>query len=50
MLAVVCELRSTPSLVNALEKIVNHSHEESIKMELKSRKKIEAEFDEKNFY
>ncbi|KJG39025.1 glycosyl transferase family 1 [Photobacterium angustum] len=43
----LCELRSTPSLVNALEKIINHSYEERIEMGLKSRKKIEAEFDEK---
>lgn len=43
----LCELRSTCSLVNALEKIINLSHEERIDMGLKSRKKIEAEFDEK---
>ncbi|WP_318439205.1 glycosyltransferase family 4 protein [Photobacterium leiognathi] len=43
----LCELRSTLSLVSALEKIINHSYEERIEMGLKSRKKIEAEFDEK---
>lgn len=43
----LCELRSTKSLTEALDKMIQHSHKERIIMGLNSRSKIEAEFDEK---
>lgn len=43
----LCEPRSTDSLVESLEKIISMSHYERLEMGKASRKKIEAEFDEK---
>lgn len=42
----LCKLRSTESLVEQLEKVILMSHKERISMGLKSRQKIELEFDE----
>ena len=43
----LCEPRSTESLIDALDKMITLSHEERLAMGIASRKKIEAEFDEK---
>ncbi len=43
----ICEPRSTESLVIMLERMINLSHQERLKMGLESRHKIEMEFDEK---
>lgn len=43
----LCELRSTASLVEKLERMITHSHEQRLQMGLQSRTKVEKEFDEK---
>jgi glycosyltransferase involved in cell wall biosynthesis len=43
----LCELRSTESLIEKLELIINKSHQERLAMGEKSRLKIQNEFDEK---
>jgi len=43
----LCQPLSSSSLTEMLERIVNMSHEERLAMGLKSREKIESEFDEK---
>ncbi|MCF2155401.1 glycosyltransferase [Photobacterium carnosum] len=43
----LCEIRSTASLVQALDQMINHTHQERLAMGVKSREKIEREFDEK---
>ncbi len=43
----LCELRSTESLIEKLELIINKSHQERLVMGEKSRLKIQNEFDEK---
>lgn len=43
----LCELRSTSSLVEKLDLMINLSHEERLTMGLKSRIKVEQEFDER---
>lgn len=43
----LCGVRSTSSLVECLERMINHTHQERIEMGIKSREKIEREFDEK---
>ncbi|MCD9546754.1 glycosyltransferase [Photobacterium carnosum] len=43
----LCEIRSTASLVQALDKMITHTHQERLAMGVKSREKIEREFDEK---
>lgn len=43
----ICEPKSTESLMNYLDVMYHHSHDERIKMGLCSRVKIEKEFDEK---
>lgn len=43
----LCKPRSTESLVNALDKVIQMSHEERLAMGAASRLKIECEFDEK---
>ncbi|TKF25923.1 glycosyltransferase family 4 protein [Vibrio kanaloae] len=43
----LCELRSTASLVEKLERMITHSHEQRLQMGLQSRSKVEKEFDEK---
>ncbi|KLV03970.1 glycosyl transferase family 1 [Photobacterium aquae] len=43
----LCDVRSTSSLIECLEKMINHTHQERIEMGVKSREKIEREFDEK---
>ena len=42
----LCELRSTSSLVEKLELIINLSHDQRLSMGEKSRIKVENEFDE----
>lgn len=42
----LCEPRSTESLIDKLDLIIQMSHEERLAMGLKSREKIETEFDE----
>ncbi|CAK1935760.1 galacturonosyltransferase WbtD [Vibrio crassostreae] len=42
----LCELRSTPSLVEKLELMINLSHDQRLLMGEKSRIKVENEFDE----
>lgn len=43
----LCEPRSTASLVDKLELMITHSHEQRVEMGLQSRAKVENEFDEK---
>lgn len=43
----LCKPRSTASLVSRLERIINMGHQNRIAMGLRSRKKIEREFDER---
>ncbi|MDV7106403.1 glycosyltransferase family 4 protein [Vibrio sp. TH_r3] len=43
----LCELRSTSSLVEKLESMINLSHDQRLSMGEKSRIKVENEFDEK---
>lgn len=43
----LCDVRSTVSLVQALDKMITHTHQERLAMGVKSREKIEREFDEK---
>lgn len=43
----LCEPRSTTSLVEKLELMITHSHEQRLEMGLQSRTKVENEFDEK---
>ncbi|MBU2896914.1 glycosyltransferase family 4 protein [Vibrio hepatarius] len=43
----LCKPRSTPSLVDKLELMLTHSHEQRLEMGLHSRFKAENEFDEK---
>jgi glycosyltransferase involved in cell wall biosynthesis len=43
----LCELRSTKSLTDVLDKMIQLSHEERLAMGYASRKKIENEFDER---
>ncbi|MBY6198480.1 glycosyltransferase family 4 protein [Vibrio hangzhouensis] len=43
----LCEPRSTSSLVEKLELMINHTHQERLLMGEKSRTKVENEFDEK---
>ncbi|MCG7531140.1 glycosyltransferase family 4 protein [Psychrobium sp. MM17-31] len=43
----LCEVRSTESLINKLDVIIQMSHEERLKMGEKSRIKVEREFDER---
>ncbi|EPA8654109.1 glycosyltransferase family 4 protein [Photobacterium damselae] len=43
----LCDVRSTSSLIECLDKMINHTHQERIEMGLRSREKIEREFDEK---
>ena len=43
----ICEPKSTESLVSALDKIINMSHKQRLKLGENSRTKIEKEFDEK---
>jgi glycosyltransferase involved in cell wall biosynthesis len=43
----LCEPRSTSSLIEKLERIVNHTHQERLLMGENSRIKVENEFDEK---
>ncbi|KAE8178192.1 glycosyl transferase family 1 [Photobacterium carnosum] len=43
----LCDIRSTASLIQALDKMINHTHQERLAMGVKSREKIEREFDEK---
>ena len=42
----ICESRSTKSLTDALDKIINLPHSERLKLGINSRHKIENEFDE----
>lgn len=42
----LCEPQSTESLITMLEKVIQMSHEERLSMGIKSREKIEKEFDE----
>ncbi|MGZ0010238.1 glycosyltransferase [Providencia hangzhouensis] len=42
----LCIPRSTESLIEKLELIINMTHEQRIKMGMASRKKIECEFNE----
>ncbi|MEH6534653.1 MAG: glycosyltransferase family 4 protein, partial [Photobacterium frigidiphilum] len=43
----LCKLKSTDSLVEMLDRVITHSHEERLVMGFASRRKIENEFDEK---
>ncbi len=43
----LCEPRSTKSLVEKLDLMITHSHEQRLEMGLQSRTKVENEFDEK---
>ncbi|MEF1171085.1 glycosyltransferase family 4 protein [Vibrio sinaloensis] len=43
----LCEPRSTESLIEMLDLMINHSHEERLAMGIRSRIKVENEFDEK---
>ncbi len=43
----LCEPHSTSSLVEKLELMISHTHEERLSMGKKSRNKVEQEFDEK---
>lgn len=43
----LCEPKSTDSLIEMLEKVINLSHEERLAMGLAGRSKVEKEFDEK---
>lgn len=43
----LCLPRDTKSLVSKLELIINHTHDQRLKMGLRSRIKVENEFDEK---
>ncbi|WP_217555900.1 glycosyltransferase family 4 protein [Vibrio metschnikovii] len=43
----LCVPRSTPSLVDMMEKIISMSHGDRLAMGMRSREKIEREFDEK---
>ena len=43
----LCEPRSTKSLVEKLDIMITHSHEQRLEMGLQSRTKVENEFDEK---
>lgn len=43
----LCDVRSTSSLIECLDKMINHTHQERIEMGVRSREKIEHEFDEK---
>ncbi|MCG9606867.1 glycosyltransferase family 4 protein [Vibrio alginolyticus] len=43
----LCEPRSTKSLVEKLDLMIAHSHEQRLEMGLQSRTKVENEFDEK---
>ena len=43
----LCEPRSTSSLIDKLELMINQSHEQRLQMGLESRIKVENEFDEK---
>ncbi|MFA0203971.1 glycosyltransferase family 4 protein [Vibrio breoganii] len=43
----LCEPRSTSSLVEKLDLMINHSHDQRLAMGVKSRAKVENEFDEK---
>ncbi|MFS1977256.1 glycosyltransferase family 4 protein [Vibrio splendidus] len=43
----LCEPRSTANLVEKLELMITHSHEQRLQMGLESRIKVESEFDEK---
>ncbi|HIF9366954.1 TPA: glycosyltransferase family 4 protein [Photobacterium damselae] len=43
----LCDVRSTSSLIECLDKMINHTHQERIEMGVRSREKIEREFDEK---
>ncbi|WP_025821377.1 glycosyltransferase family 4 protein [Shewanella marina] len=43
----LCEPKSTTSLVESLDKMINQTHEQRLTMGLASRHKIEKEFDEK---
>jgi glycosyltransferase involved in cell wall biosynthesis len=43
----LCNPRSTESLIMQLEKMINHTHVERLKMGEQSRLKVEREFDEK---
>ncbi|PSU95982.1 glycosyltransferase family 1 protein [Photobacterium leiognathi subsp. mandapamensis] len=43
----LCDVRSTSSLIECLDKMIKHTHQERIEMGVRSREKIEREFDEK---
>ncbi|MFA0358567.1 glycosyltransferase family 4 protein [Vibrio breoganii] len=43
----LCEPRSTESLIDKLDLMINHTHSQRLAMGLKSRTKVENEFDEK---
>ncbi|HIF9343143.1 TPA: glycosyltransferase family 4 protein [Photobacterium damselae] len=43
----LCDVRSTSSLIECLDKMINHTHQERVEMGVRSREKIEREFDEK---
>ncbi|XAG07676.1 glycosyltransferase [Vibrio metschnikovii] len=43
----LCVPRSTPSLVDMMEKMISMSHEDRLAMGARSREKMEREFDEK---
>ncbi|NRP15019.1 glycosyltransferase family 4 protein [Marinobacterium sp. xm-a-152] len=43
----LCDVKSTPSLIGKLHKMINQTHEQRIEMGRNSRIKVEKEFDEK---
>ena len=43
----LCEPRNTKSLIEKLELMITHSHEQRLEMGARSRTKVENEFDEK---
>jgi glycosyltransferase involved in cell wall biosynthesis len=43
----LCEARSVPSLIDALDRMINLTHEQRLVMGKNSREKVEREFDEK---